>query len=55
MKCKHGSNPMYCCKCRYGHTGHRHESKDLDNPKDLVDELKNKTIRQKLKDGHHDL
>lgn len=54
-KCKHGKS--FCCQCEYGGTGHRHESKDLDNPRDLVDEIKRTSKHRKLKEyygGQHE-
>jgi len=51
MKCKHNRNMLFCCKCRYGNTGHHHESPDEDNPRDLIWEMEHVTKHQKLKNG----
>jgi len=49
-KCKHGRDSFWCVDCRYGHTGHHHESKNPEEPRDLVDELKHTSNYRKLKE-----
>ena len=53
-KCKHGKDAWWCVICRYGKSGHRHESRDEENPKDLVDELRNTSNYRKLKEFYID-